>query len=164
MIALGTGFLKPNISTIVGQLYKPDDPRRDAGFTVYYMGINIGAGAAPLIGMLLAQNHGFRMMLERHGIDPNMCWKAAFAVPAIGMAAGVVQFVLGHKKLGEAGIHPTIPSDPVEAKRGDHAAVLGLGSLGGLVFMVAGRGARSIATWVPVSARISWSTRSASAF
>jgi POT family proton-dependent oligopeptide transporter len=134
VIAVGTGFLKPNISTIVGQLYKPDDIRRDSGFTVYYMGINIGAGAAPLIGMFIAQSHGFRSLLEGHGIDPNMCWKVGFALPAIGMALGIVQYLLGYKKLGEAGLHPTIPSDPAKAAR-DRTVLAIIG--GGLVALVA---------------------------
>ncbi len=134
MIAFGTGFLKPNISTIVGQLYKPDDIRRDAGFTVYYMGINIGAGAAPLVGMLLAQSHGFRSFLEGHGIDPNLCWKVAFAMPAVGMALGIVQYLLGYRKLGDAGLHPTIPSDPAKAAR-DRKVLAAIG--GGLVGLVA---------------------------
>jgi len=133
MIAVGTGFLKPNISTIVGQLYKPDDIRRDAGFTVYYMGINIGAGAAPLVGMLIAQSHGFRSFLEGHGIDPNLCWKFGFAMPAIGMALGIVQYLLGYKKLGEAGLHPTIPSDPVKAARDRKVLMIIGGGLAGLV-------------------------------
>ncbi len=115
MIAIGTGFLKPNISTIVGQLYKPDDVRRDAGFTIYYMGINIGAGIAPFIGMLIAQSPSFRATLAGHGIDPNMCWKIAFAVPAVGMVLGLVQYLVGSKNLGEAGLHPTIPTDKKKA-------------------------------------------------
>jgi POT family proton-dependent oligopeptide transporter len=117
MIALGTGFLKPNVSTIVGQLYKREDPRRDAGFTIYYMGINIGAGVAPIVGILFAQSQSFRHLLENHNIDPNLCWKAGFAVPAVGMVAGVIQYLLGSKKLGDAGLHPTIPSDPKKAAR-----------------------------------------------
>src|ERR1700733_8318396 len=139
MIALGTGFLKPNISTIVGQLYKPDDIRRDAGFTVYYMGINIGAGAAPLIGMFVAQSEGFRHFLQGHGIDPNICWKVAFALVALGMAFGVVQYVLGYKKLGEAGLHPTIPTDPKRAARDRSvlvAIVVGLVGLVGLAVAI----------------------------
>ena len=117
IIALGTGFLKPNISTLVGQLYKADDPRRDAGYTVYYMGINIGAAAAPLVGMLIAQSQGFREMLDSHGMDPSLCWNFGFAVPAIGMALGIVQYIAGAAKLGEAGLHPTIPSDTKKAAR-----------------------------------------------
>ena len=57
-IILGTGMLKPNISVMVGQLYSQEDPRRDAGFTLFYMGINIGAFAAPLICGALAVNYG----------------------------------------------------------------------------------------------------------
>src|SRR5262245_23885459 len=117
VIAIGTGFLKPNISTLVGQLYKPDDVRRNAGYTIYYMGINVGAGAAPLVGMFIAQSPDFRALLADNGIDPNMCWKLGFAVPAIGMVFGLVQYFFGYKKLAEAGMHPTIPSDPVKAKR-----------------------------------------------
>jgi POT family proton-dependent oligopeptide transporter len=117
MIAFGTGFLKPNISTLVGQLYKPDDVRRNAGYTIYYMGINIGAGAAPLVGMFIAQSPSFRAMLADNGIDPNMCWKVGFAIPAVGMVLGLIQYLLGYKKLGEAGLHPTIPTDKVRANR-----------------------------------------------
>ncbi|HEY5950405.1 MAG TPA: peptide MFS transporter [Kofleriaceae bacterium] len=117
VIAFGTGFLKPNISTLVGQLYKPNDVRRNAGYTIYYMGINIGAGAAPLVGVFIAQSPSFRAFLSGHGIDPNMCWKIGFAVPAIGMVLGLIQYFIGYKKLGEAGMHPTIPSDPVRANR-----------------------------------------------
>jgi len=137
VIALGTGFLKPNISTIVGQLYKPDDIRRDAGFTLYYVGINIGAGAAPLVGILLAQSYGFRSFLESHGIDPNMCWKVAFAVPALGMALGVVQYLLGYQRLGEAGLHPTIPNDPAKAARDRKVLVAIVAGLAGLVLVAA---------------------------
>src|SRR5262249_20970964 len=96
IIAIGTGFLKPNISTIVGQLYKPEDQRRDAGFTIYYMGINVGAGVAPIIGVVFAQTQFFRHFLERHGIDPNLSWKVAFAIPAVGMVAGIIQYLIGY--------------------------------------------------------------------
>ncbi|HEY4178619.1 MAG TPA: oligopeptide:H+ symporter [Kofleriaceae bacterium] len=116
VIALGTGFLKPNVSTIVGQLYGKEDKRRDAGFTIYYMGINIGAGAAPLVGMIFAQSQWFRGVLQGHGIDPNLCWKFAFAVPAIGMVAGVIQYLIGYSNMGDAGLKPTIPDDPVKAQ------------------------------------------------
>jgi POT family proton-dependent oligopeptide transporter len=133
VIALGTGFLKPNISTLVGQLYKPDDIRRDAGFTIYYMGINIGAGAAPFVGMFIAQSDGFREMLANNGIDPALAWKFAFAVPALGMVAGLIQYWLGWKKLGEAGLHPTVPSDPKRAKR-DVTVLQGL--IGGIIGII----------------------------
>ena len=134
MIAIGTGFLKTNVSTIVGQLYRRDDIRRDSGYTVYYMGINVGAGLAPLIGMLVAQNQGFRHLLEGHGIDPNLCWKMGFAVPAMGMTVGVIQYLLGQARLGDAGLHPTIPSDPGKAAR-DRTTLVAIG--GGLVGLIA---------------------------
>jgi POT family proton-dependent oligopeptide transporter len=133
IIAVGTGFLKPNISTIVGQLYKPDDIRRDAGFTIYYMGINIGAGIAPLVGVLFAQSPAFRNFLENHGLDPNLCWRVGFAVPAIGMVVGLVQYAFGYKVLGDAGLRPTIPSDPVKAAQGRKALVAVVVGLVGLV-------------------------------
>jgi POT family proton-dependent oligopeptide transporter len=133
VIAIGTGFLKPNISTIVGQLYKPDDVRRDAGYTIYYMGINIGAFFAPFVGTLLAQSDSFRGLLSDHGIDPNMCWKVAFAVPAVGMAAGLIQYFIGWHKLGEAGLHPTIPSDPKKAQRDRNALYAIVGGLVGVI-------------------------------
>jgi POT family proton-dependent oligopeptide transporter len=117
VIALGTGFLKPNISTLVGQLYKPDDIRRNAGYTIYYMGINIGAGAAPLVGMFIAQGKAFQGFLADHNIDPGLCWKFGFAIPAVGMVFGLIQYFLGYKKLGDAGMHPTIPADKVKANR-----------------------------------------------
>jgi POT family proton-dependent oligopeptide transporter len=126
VIALGTGFLKPNVSTIVGQLYAPEDKRRDAGFTIYYMGINIGAGVAPFVGIIFAQTQWFRHKLIGFGIDPNLCWKFGFAIPAIGMVAGVIQYLLGSKNLGDAGLNPTIPEDPVKARR-DRAIAWGLG-------------------------------------
>jgi len=117
LIAVGTGFLKTSVSTIVGQLYKPDDIRRDSGYTIYYMGINLGAGLAPLVGMLIAQNVGFRHLLQNHGMDPNLCWKIGFAVPAIGMTVGLVQYVLGARRLGDAGLHPVVPTEPARAAR-----------------------------------------------
>src|ERR1700733_5067371 len=90
-IAVGTGLLKPNISTLVGQLYSADDVRRDAGFTVYYMGINIGALFGPIACGFLAQSDTFASFLTGHGIDPRYCWHFAFALVALGMALGVAQ-------------------------------------------------------------------------
>jgi POT family proton-dependent oligopeptide transporter len=133
LIAVGTGFLKTNASTVVGQLYRPDDIRRDSGYTIYYMGINLGAGLAPLVGMLIAQNQSFRHLLERHGFDPNLCWNIGFAIPAIGMSVGVIQYLLGQQKLGDAGLHPTIPSDPKKAAS-DRTALVAI--TGGLVALI----------------------------
>jgi POT family proton-dependent oligopeptide transporter len=84
LIVIGVGFLKPNISTIVGQLYGKDDPRRDAGFTIFYMGINIGAFAATLLCGYLGETFG---------------WRYGFGVAGIGMAIGLVTFLYGQKHL-----------------------------------------------------------------
>jgi POT family proton-dependent oligopeptide transporter len=117
MIALGTGMLKPNISTIVGQLYTAEDPRRDSGYTIYYMGINIGAFIAPLACGFLAQSPTFRGFMASHGIDPNWCWHFGFGAAAVGMVLGVVQYLFSQRLLGESGKHPTVPSDPARAAR-----------------------------------------------
>jgi POT family proton-dependent oligopeptide transporter len=97
LVVLGTGLLKPNVSAIVGQLYGPDDARRDAGFSIFYMGINIGAGVAPLIGGWLGQR-----------VD----WHLGFLAAAIGMAFGVVQYVWGSRYLGDAGLRPAPAASP----------------------------------------------------
>ncbi|HEY1547244.1 MAG TPA: oligopeptide:H+ symporter, partial [Kofleriaceae bacterium] len=116
-IALGTGLLKPNVSTLVGQLYKADDIRRDAGYTVYYMGINIGALFGPIACGFFAQSETFRSFLLDHNIDPRMCWHYAFGLVAVGMALGVVQYVVGWRRLGDSGLRPTIPEDASKASR-----------------------------------------------
>jgi proton-dependent oligopeptide transporter, POT family len=117
LIAIGTGFLKPNISTLVGQLYGENDPRRDSGYTIYYMGINIGAFFAPLVCGYLAQNPSFRKTLFEAGIDPNYCWNFAFGAAALGMIGGLIQYTIWNKWLGDSGLKPTIPDDPARAER-----------------------------------------------
>jgi POT family proton-dependent oligopeptide transporter len=87
LIVAGTGLLKPNVSTLVGSLYAPGDARRDAGFSIFYMGINLGAFIGPLIAGYLAQR-----------VD----WHLGFACAGVGMAAGLVQYVLGKKRLQPA--------------------------------------------------------------
>jgi POT family proton-dependent oligopeptide transporter len=92
-IVTGTGLLKPNISTMVGQLYQPHDARRDAGFSIFYMGINCGALLAPLACSYVGEN---------------INWHYGFAIAGIGMTAGVIQYAFGSRKLGaEVGIVPT---------------------------------------------------------
>jgi len=135
MIALGTGLLKPNASTVVGQLYGAKDNRRDSGYTIYYMGINLGAMIAPLVCGFLAQSASFRAFLRGHGIDPNWCWHFGFGAASLGMIVGLIQFFLTRHTLGAAGKDPHIPSDPARAAfdrkvlvaiLGVLAAVLGL--------------------------------------
>ncbi|HWC64720.1 MAG TPA: peptide MFS transporter, partial [Thermoanaerobaculia bacterium] len=84
LIVIGTGLLKPNVSTIVGSLYEPGDERRDAGFSIFYMGINLGAFLGPIIAGFLAQK---------------VNWHAGFACAGVGMLFGIVQYVAGKKRL-----------------------------------------------------------------
>jgi proton-dependent oligopeptide transporter, POT family len=95
LIVIGTGLLKPNVSTLVGSLYPRDDTRRDAGFSVFYMGINLGAFLGPIIAGYLAQR---------------VNWHMGFAAAGFGMVFGVVQYVLGRDRLtsgiARLGQHP----------------------------------------------------------
>ncbi len=100
LIIVGVGFLKPNVSTMVGGLYGENDPRRDAGFSIFYMGINLGAMIAPLVCGFLAQSRWFLGFLERHGIDPRLGWHFGFAMAGIGMVLGLFQFVAGRRHFG----------------------------------------------------------------
>jgi proton-dependent oligopeptide transporter, POT family len=104
LIVMGTGLLKPNISTMVGSLYTPADARRDAGFSIFYMGINIGAFAAPLLCSFLAQSRQFRGLLQNRGIDPANSWHWGFGAAAVGMTLGLIQYLLGGRRLGRAGL------------------------------------------------------------
>jgi POT family proton-dependent oligopeptide transporter len=144
VIALGTGLLKPNISTIVGQLYTTDDPRRDAGYTIYYMGINIGALVAPLACGFLAQSDTFRGFLADQGIDPKLCWHFAFAAATIGMAAGLGQYILGWRRLGDAGIAPTIPTDPARAARDRKVLGVIVGAIVAIIALFGGLAAAGV--------------------
>ncbi|NUQ99256.1 MAG: MFS transporter [Streptomyces sp.] len=87
LVAIGSGLLKANISTMVGHLYKgPEDPRRDGGFTIFYIGINMGAFVAPFaIGT----------------VGENVNWHLGFAMAAVGMALGLAQYLLGSRHLSE---------------------------------------------------------------
>ncbi|MGH7558787.1 MAG: peptide MFS transporter [Gemmatimonadota bacterium] len=89
LITIGTGLLKPNISAMVGDLYPEGGARRDAGFSVYYMGINLGAFFGPILC-------GF--------FGEGMNWHWGFSLAGIGMVAGLIQYRLGGKYLGQAGL------------------------------------------------------------
>lgn len=106
LIIAGTGLLKPNISTMVGMLYGADDRRRDAGFSIYYLGINLGAFVAPLVTGWLAQGESFKSLLSSWGVTPERSWHVGFAAAAVGMALGLVQYAAGGRHLGEAGRRP----------------------------------------------------------
>jgi POT family proton-dependent oligopeptide transporter len=99
LIAIGTGLLKPNISAMVGGLYGENDPRRDSGFSIFYMGINVGAVLAPLVCGYLAQGEGFRDFLASSGFDPAASWHWGFGAAGIGMTLGLVVFLAQRGRL-----------------------------------------------------------------
>ena len=122
LLMLGTGLLKPNVSTMVGKLYAQGDRRRDSGFSIFYMGINLGGLIAPLpVGYL----------------GERVSWRLGFGLAGLGMVAGLIQYMLGSKYLGTAGLHPVTPENPEAGKRlkrnvglGAAAAALILGAVG----------------------------------
>lgn len=103
LIVLGTGLLKPNISTMLGSLYAEGDLRRDGGFSIFYMGINIGAALAPIVCGFLAQSNEFKSFLSALAIDPRTSWHFGFAAAGFGMIFGLAQFVMQRKRLAHAG-------------------------------------------------------------
>jgi len=121
LIIMGVGFLKPNISTIVGKLYAQDDPRRDSGFSLFYAGINLGALFASLVCGYLGQTFG---------------WKYGFGAAGIGMILGLLQFLWGQKYLHG---HAEPPQTLQRSKEFSiyAGAIAGLLPLAGLMWAVA---------------------------
>ncbi|MEO6567901.1 MAG: peptide MFS transporter [Opitutaceae bacterium] len=103
LVVLGTGLLKPNISSMVGGLYHPGDVRRDAGFSLFYMGINIGALVAPLLTGWLAQSDEFKALLRGWGFDPAHSWHWGFAAAGVGMTFGLIIYLLSAHRLAHVG-------------------------------------------------------------
>jgi POT family proton-dependent oligopeptide transporter len=93
LLIVGNGFFKPNISTLVGSLYQNGDQKREAGFTIFYMGINLGAFISPILCGWLGQKYG---------------WHYGFGLAGVGMLAGLIIFFIGNKKnvLGNSGFQP----------------------------------------------------------
>ena len=144
LIILGVGFLKPNISTIVGQLYPQGDPRRDPGFTLYYYGINLGSFWASILCGLLGVNVG---------------WWAGFGLAGVGMLAGFVVFVLGKPWLdGKAEPpEPKVLKEKVAGPINRELAIYGLSLVGlvGIFFLVQFNAIVGVALNIGILARIS---------
>ena len=134
LIVCGTGLLKGNVSVIVGKLYKEHDNRRDAGFSIFYMGINLGAFAAPLFCGKLGQQ---------------INWHLGFAAAGVGMLLGLTQYVLSGTYLGEAGKHPVPAESPDAADRLRRNSLL-VG--GGLILLVALFAGLSYSGALPITA------------
>ena len=119
-VVLGTGLLKGNISTIVGQLYEGQDDKRDSGYTIFYMSINIGSTLGFLICSYLGEKIG---------------WHWGFGAAGIGMTFGVIQYIKHRHLLGDAGMHPNEMPDEKRLKYTNYLKV----SLAGM-FLVIGAG------------------------
>jgi POT family proton-dependent oligopeptide transporter len=129
LIVCGTGLLKPNISAIVGDLYPEGGARRDAGFSIFYMGINLGAFAGQLI---------------TGGLGEKVDWHVGFAAAGVGMLAGLLWYLFTSRKtLGGIGMEPTRHPDPVVQARQERTVklvlALGLGAVA-LLFVLAATG------------------------
>jgi POT family proton-dependent oligopeptide transporter len=134
LIVIGTGLLKGNVSVIVGKLYAPGDGRRDAGFSIFYMGINLGALIAPLVCGYLGQE---------------INWHFGFAAAGVGMTLGVIQYVLGSRTLGDAGLLPA-PATAAERAKWRTQATISAVILLALVLIV---GVGGYTGTVPISAK-----------
>ncbi|MFD3925877.1 peptide MFS transporter [Streptomyces sp. NPDC058614] len=124
LISAGTGLLKPNVATMVGKLYRTDDDRRDAGFALYYMAINIGAFAGPLITGWLGDHRG---------------WHWGFSAAAVGMTFGLIQYVMGRRHLAGRKRAAEFALAPDAMRRAVLLIVLGIlaaGVLGALLALV----------------------------
>ncbi len=122
LIVLGTGLLKPNVSAIVGSLYSETDQRRDAGFSIFYMGINLGAFLAPIICSYLGEN-----------ID----WHWGFGAAGIGMTLGLIQYVMGRDRLAHVG-HPPAQTSAETRRKAIIGALLMAGVALSIIFLYFG--------------------------
>jgi POT family proton-dependent oligopeptide transporter len=123
VIIVANGLFKPNVSSLLGELYRPGDPRRDGGFTLFYMGINIGSLLPPLFTGYLVSRYG---------------WHSGFLIAAVGMGIGLVTFLLGKSRLRSSGTLP--PMSPLH-NRGEALIFYSLffaviiGSIGAMIFL-----------------------------
>jgi POT family proton-dependent oligopeptide transporter len=132
LVAIGSGGVKANATALVGSLYAEDDSRRDAGFSLFYMGINIGAFAGPLLTGLLQENEGFHY---------------GFGLAAIGMGLGLTQYAFGRRSLPEETREVPHPLEPSERAR--YAAVLAVAAAAVVVLALTGlMTAGNLADWV----------------
>ena len=122
LIVCGTGLLKPNVSAIVGELYPEGGARRDAGFSIFYSGINTGAFLGPFVCGLLGEH---------------VNWHFGFGAAGIGMVLGVIQYKRGSRYLGQAGERKTAEEDPGPRRRAIRQLGLALSGAAGVGVLVA---------------------------
>lgn len=119
---VGTGFFKPNISSMVGQLYKDGDPRRDAGFSFFYMGVNLGALIGGYICIAVAEGSMWQSL-----VPENLRWNVGFGFAALVMIISLLTFTQTQKSLGDIGLSPLMNLE--ESKRKLYEILTFLGSL-----------------------------------
>lgn len=117
---VGTGFFKPNISSMVGQLYKNDDPRRDAGFSFFYMGVNLGALIGGYICIAVAEGSMWQSL-----VPENLRWNVGFGFAAIVMIISLLTFTQTQKSLGPIGLSPLMDVEKSKKKNLEIATYAG---------------------------------------
>ncbi|WP_406443140.1 peptide MFS transporter [Streptomyces sp. NBC_01613] len=140
LISAGTGLLKPNVATMVGKLYRTDDDRRDAGFALYYMAINIGAFAGPLITGWLGDHKG---------------WHWGFSAAAIGMTFGLVQYVAGRRHLAGRRHTAEFALAPAAMHRAIRRILVGVAAVAVLAVLLAAAGWLTMGRFVDLLTLIS---------
>jgi proton-dependent oligopeptide transporter, POT family len=136
LVALGTGLLKGNVSAIVGQLYTPEDRRRDAGFSLYYMGVNLGGFLGPIVTGFLVDERWFRDLIVRWGFRPEQAWHFGFGAAAFGMLLGLIQYTIGRRRLPATAEHPLGAGDSADQTKAKRTFTIGLGVAAGLVLLL----------------------------
>ncbi|KRM99435.1 peptide MFS transporter [Loigolactobacillus rennini] len=129
LIVVGTGFLKPNVSDMVGLLYSEEDQNRDVGFTIFVFGINFGSFIAPIVVGSIGQGYSFHV---------------GFSLAAIGMLFGLIQYYRGRNHLSAAAKKPSNPITPTERQKILRLIALGMGSLAIILVVLAGMGKLTI--------------------
>ncbi len=133
-LVIGTGLLKPNISAIVGGLYPEGGSRRDAGFSIFYMGINLGAFLSPFVCGTLGEKYN---------------WHYGFGAAGVGMLIGLIQFMINRRYLGEAGNRPG-SAKPL----GKAGKMVAAGTASALVVVVIA----AFAGWIPMNPQKLWNS------
>ncbi|MDA3894030.1 MAG: peptide MFS transporter [Salinivirgaceae bacterium] len=137
ILILGNGFFKPNISTMVGELYDNTDPKKDGGFTIFYMGINLGAFLSPLIAGKLGEQ---------------VAWQYGFMAAGVGMLIGTTWFLIRSHTLGKIGMPPKVKHESVRLIAKDWANIM-MYVVGIVVFILGGMSvwnslSASFTTWL----------------
>ena len=117
---VGTGFFKPNISSMVGQLYKNNDPRRDAGFSFFYMGVNLGALIGGYLCIAVAEGSLWKSLVPEH-----LRWNFAFGFAAIVMIISLLTFTQTQKSLADIGLSPLRNIDASRKKWLENSTYIG---------------------------------------